>query len=85
MADVHAILARLAEGDPALILPALVGAVVLLGAAGVADLFARDASVEARLATGVSRRTAAAPGCRCGARRSDLPSGRGPSARSRLP
>jgi hypothetical protein len=67
--DVHALLARLADGDPALILPALVAAVVLLAVAGVADLFARDPSIEARLATGVSRSSRTGPACQCGAMR----------------
>jgi len=67
--DFQAILARLADGDPALILPALAAAVVLLAAAGLADLFARDESIEARLATGVSRPSRTAPPCPCGAAR----------------
>jgi hypothetical protein len=67
--DLQAILARLADGDPALILPALAVAVVLLAAAGMADLFARDESIEARLATGISRSSPTAPPCRCGATR----------------
>jgi hypothetical protein len=68
--DFQAILARLADGDPALILPALTAAVVLLAAAGLADLFARDDSIEARLATGSAdragprRRAHAAPRAR---------------------
>jgi hypothetical protein len=71
--DFQAILARLADGDPALILPALAAAAVLVAAAGMADLFARDESIEARLATGVSRASGTAPPCRCGATRTPGP------------
>jgi hypothetical protein len=64
VADLQAILARLGDGDPALILPALAGAAVLLAVAGVPNLFARDESIEARLAAGVSRSSRTRSACK---------------------
>jgi tight adherence protein C len=55
VAEVYAIVARLAAGDPALMLPALVAAAVLLTVAGVAGLLAGRDPIAARLAAGVSR------------------------------
>jgi tight adherence protein C len=54
VADAHAILARLAAGDPTLMLPALVVAAILLIVAGVAGLLAGGDPVATRLATGIS-------------------------------
>jgi tight adherence protein C len=55
VAEVHVIFARLAAGDPALMLSALVAAAVLLTVAGVAGLLAGSDPVATRLAVGVSR------------------------------
>jgi hypothetical protein len=67
VANVEAILARLADGDPMLIVPALAAAAAMLIVVGAAGLLSGEDPIATRLATGVSRsnQAAVAPKCRC--------------------